>query len=377
MNKYPKKVPIAAKKKLSFTVTTDLVYDQRMQRICNSLSTAGFDVCLIGRKLPDSKSISSQNFRQKRLPCWFHTGKLFYIEYNIRLFFELLFLKTDVLTAIDLDTMLPNYVVSRLRRLPLVYDAHEYFSELPEVVTRPRIKKIWEFVARCTIPHATAAYTVGDALAEIFTKRYQIPFKTVRNIPRQLEKKRAENRSIEGEKILLYQGVLNVGRGLPELILAMRHLKNVQLWLAGEGDLSERLRQLVASEGLSEKVQFLGYVLPADLKKLTDRAYLGINLLENLGLNYYYSLANKFFDYLHAEVPSLNPAFPEYLHLLSAYQTGITVSDLAPETIAAAIKTLLDDEEKYAFLQAECRRAAEKLHWQAEAQELIAIYEGL
>jgi glycosyltransferase involved in cell wall biosynthesis len=111
------------------------------------------------------------------------------------------------------------------------------------------------------------------------------------------------------------------------------------------------------------------------LKKLSQQAFLGINLLENLGLNYYYSLANKFFDYLHAQVPSVNPAFPEYLNLLSAYETGIAVADLTPVNIAKNIQYLLDNPNKYAELQAECRRASLDLNWENEAKTLLEIYE--
>ncbi len=364
------------KKTLTFTVTTDLSYDQRMSRICLSLAQKGYDVTLIGRELPQSKPLQTRIFKQKRLKCFFHFGKFFYLEYNIRLFFYLLFVKTDVMTAIDLDTILPNFYVSLLRRKPLVYDAHEYFSELPEVVTRPTIKKIWETVAQHTVPNVAAAYTVGFSLAQIFEKRYGIPFKTVRNIA-QTKTKTSLKAQTDAPKILLYQGVLNLGRGLEEMILAMHHIENAEFWLAGEGDLSAELRNLVENENLNHKVKFLGYLLPNDLQNITEKAYLGINLLENLGLNYYFSLANKFFDYLHAQIPSVNPAFPEYLHLLSEYQTGVAVPDLNPKTIAQSIQNLLNDEKKYKHLQSECRRAAPHLNWENEALTLIQIYDDL
>jgi hypothetical protein len=84
-------------KRLVFTVTNDLSYDQRMNRICTSLANAGYDVTLIGRKLADSINLDKKIFRQKRLTCIFNKGKAFYIEYNIRLFFYLLFIKSDLI----------------------------------------------------------------------------------------------------------------------------------------------------------------------------------------------------------------------------------------------------------------------------------------
>ncbi|RMG81268.1 MAG: glycosyltransferase, partial [Bacteroidetes bacterium] len=125
-------------KRLLFTVTNDLTYDQRMIRICTTLSRAGYDVCLIGRRRRHSEPLrpGQYPFRQKRLFCFFEKGKLFYLEYNFRLFCLLLISRFDLVCSIDLDTILPGFLVAGLRRKIQVYDAHEYFTELPEVVHR-------------------------------------------------------------------------------------------------------------------------------------------------------------------------------------------------------------------------------------------------
>jgi len=112
-------------KRLFFTVTNDLTYDQRMHRICGSLSAAGYDVTLIGRKRKSSLPLQEKKFRQHRIPCWFDKGKRFYLEYNIRLFFYLLRKRMDAVCAIDLDTILPCLYISKLKKIPRVYDAHE------------------------------------------------------------------------------------------------------------------------------------------------------------------------------------------------------------------------------------------------------------
>src|SRR5678815_5747716 len=94
-------------KRLVFTVTNDLSYDQRMIRICTTLAQAGYDVMLVGRKMKGSIPLQERPFRQKRLVNLFQKGKLFYIEYNIHLFCLLLFKRADLICAIDLDTILP------------------------------------------------------------------------------------------------------------------------------------------------------------------------------------------------------------------------------------------------------------------------------
>jgi glycosyltransferase involved in cell wall biosynthesis len=362
-------------KRLSFTVTNDLTYDQRMQRICTALSEAGYIVTLIGRELPNSQPLQSFLFQQKRLHCYFQKGKFFYLEYNIRLFFYLLSQKNDAFCAIDLDTILPNVWAAKLRSKPFVYDAHEYFSEVPEVVARPFIKKIWETIADYAIPKAAVCYTVGEGLAAVLAARYRKPFGVVRNVPFYIDKKNIATAKKTKTKILLYQGALNDGRGLEELLAAMPLLRNAELWLAGEGDNSTSLRHLALELGLENKVRFLGYVLPQDLKNITAQADIGCNLLQNKGLNYYYSLANKFFDYIQADIPSINPAFPEYLALLKQHETGIVVADLSPETLASAIQNLIDNTEYYTTLQHNCATAATVFCWEKEREILLDLWE--
>ena len=155
-----------------------------MQRICGSLANAGYEVTLLGRKLKNSKKLSEFNFNQQRLYCFFTKGKLFYLEYNIRLFFFFLFLrKYDAICAVDLDTLLAATLAAKIRRKKLIYDAHEYFTEVPEVVERPRIKKIWEWVAKTCIHRCDACYTVCQSLSAEFKKHYGKDFEVIRNLP--------------------------------------------------------------------------------------------------------------------------------------------------------------------------------------------------
>lgn len=107
-----------------------------MIRICNSLQQAGYDVTLIGTKFGSSLPTNGQNFNQQRIFCLFKKGFGFYAEYNVKLFFKLLFMKCDAICCIDLDTIIPVYFSGKLKNIKLVYDAHEYFSELKEVATR-------------------------------------------------------------------------------------------------------------------------------------------------------------------------------------------------------------------------------------------------
>ena len=361
--------------RIVFTVTTDLTFDQRMHRICHSLATAGFDITLIGRKKKHSTPLEDTNYQQKRIHCFFNKGKFFYIEYNIRLFLFLLTYPLDIIGSVDLDSLLSGLSVAKLRHKKCIFDAHEYFSEVPEVVNRPMTQKIWKTIAAFCIPKVDAAYTVSASLQALFSQQHGIPFQLIRNIAVS-QTTPLSNQAIH-QHILFYQGALNKGRGLEALLSAMPKIDNAVLWIAGEGDLSQSLREQVQALGITEKVQFLGYVLPAQLKKLTPQATIGLNLLVNKGLSYYYSLANKTFDYIQAGLPAIHPNFPEYQQLNQAYSIGLLVNDLNESTLVEAIHKLTTDQDLYQQLHQNCLQAAAELNWQQEEKRLIQLYQNL
>jgi len=370
--------------RIILTVTTDLTYDQRMQRIAQALTEAGYRVILVGRERTNSLPLEARDFRQYRLSCYFQKGKLFYLEYNWKLYRYLLSQQADGICAVDLDTIVPVYLASQRKGIPRFFDAHEYFEEVPEVVNRPAVRSFWKKIAQWLVPRFDRGYTVCHSLADIFQKHYQLPFSVIRNLPMTTEFQPAatlNNLLIERirelsttKKIILYQGALNAGRGLEPMMDAMQEIDGAVLVLAGDGDLSSQLRAKAARDFLHKKVFFLGYVKPDTLRAITAYATLGLNLLENQGLSYYYSLANKAFDYIRAGVPALHPDFPEYQRLMNRHQTGILVERLDPYYLATLINDLLNNKPRYAVLRANCHLSKDILIWEKEVPKLLEIY---
>lgn len=363
------------KARIICTVTNDLSHDQRMQRICNSLSEAGYEPWLVGRLRPTSPDLPHTPYRKVRLPCWFDQGKRFYLEFNLRLLWFLLTHRAAVINAVDLDTLLPGRLASWLRRTPCIFDAHEYFNETPEVVDRPLVRWLWSSLAKVLIPRVNAAYTVGPALASLFEKQYHKPFSVIRNVPAKRPTP-ARPAAFREPKILLYQGMLNAGRGLETAIDTLFLLPtNFQLWLVGSGDIEANLQARVQRLQLESRVRFWGFQPPERLPEINRAAWLGLNLLEARGLSYYYSLANKSFDYIQDGLPSLQMSFPEYQRLQEKYQCFVMVEALAPEQLAPTIQSLAADTQAYAQLLRNNNRAAKDLCWEQESADLVAIYQ--
>lgn len=359
-------------KKIYFTVTNDLSYDQRMHRICSSLANAGYDVTLVGRELKTSLPLHQRNFSQKRIRCFFKKGFEFYAEYNLKLFVFLLFKKMNAVCAIDLDTILPCLFISKLKGIQRIYDAHEYFTEMKEVRTRPLVQKFWLRIEKFAVPKFKLGYTVSEGLALEFRKNYGSDYKVIRNFPMLIDLPFTEKK----EKLLLYQGAVNEARGFEYLIPAMR-LINYTLVICGDGNFMNELKRLIKENGVEEKIELWGMLMPQELKQIAVKATLGIGLAEKEGINQFYALPNKFFEYIHAGVPQIAMAYPEYEKINAQYKVAVLLNDLSTETISAAINRTMSNTALLNEMHLNAMKARAIFCWQNEEKTLIEFYKSV
>ena len=351
--------------KIVISVTNDLISDQRVQKIASSLSKSGVEIIIAGRKLNNSPSFHSPLFRTKRFKLLFKKGFLFYANYNIRLFFFLLFSNFDALVSNDLDTLPANYLISVLRRKILVYDSHELFTEVPELIYRKRVQGIWKKIEKSILPRIRHCYTVSSSIAQYYNKLYNINMEVIRNVPVRLGLNTGKGQIIDlpAKKMIIYQGSLNAGRGLEKLIRTMHFLDNILLLLVGDGDVRIQLQQMVQGERLENKVLFTGRLTYDQMRLYTKIYSLGLSLEENMGLSYYYSLPNKLFDYIQSEIPVLASDFPELSNIINNYNIGAVTGETKPSSLATIIKDMLFDEPKNLMWKANLKQAAEELCW--------------
>ncbi len=357
------------------SVTNDLVTDQRVHKVCNTLIGMGFGIYLIGRKLSDSLPIE-RNYETFRMKLLFNKGFMFYAEYNIRLFFKLLFLKKDVLLSNDLDTLLPNFLISKIFSKKLVYDSHELFTEVPELTDRPRIKNTWLSIERLILPKLKNCYTVSDTIAEYYKDVYRTDFKVIKNLPykHHFQKDRFPF-DTRNKKIIIYQGAVNISRGIDLMIETMNYLDDVLFVVVGNGDVLEDLKLQTTNQKLDKKVKFLGRITPDELHRLTPLADIGISLEEDLGLNYRYSLPNKLFDYIQARVPVLVSNLPETSLVVKEFNVGEIMLIRSPKIVANQIANMLKKGKNY--WKSSLEKAAEELVWENESVKLQNIFKNL
>lgn len=364
--------------KICLSVTNDIATDQRVNRIAGSLIRLDAVVTVIGRKRKNSLKPAHSEIRYRRFHLIFNKGPFFYACYNIRLFLHLLFHHYDVLVSNDLDTLPANFLISRIKKTKLVYDSHEYFTEVPELVNRNFVRGFWEKMEKRMVPKILYSYTVCHSIAEIYRQKYGTSMIVIRNLPYCNEPySNVKSNKPADKKIVIYQGSVNKGRGLELVIRSMQYLDNVLFWIIGDGDITEDLKALVWKLKLESMVSFIARMLPEELIRYTLQADVGISLEENLGLNYYYALPNKMFDYIVAGVPVLVSDFPEMGSLVREYDIGVATLASDPQELASILKSMLHDTEKIQRWKKNLHKAASEFCWENEEKILLDFYTGV
>ncbi|MGQ7869469.1 glycosyltransferase [Sunxiuqinia sp. sy24] len=367
-------------KKVILSVTNDLVTDSRVHKVALSLKKMNFKVVLVGRKLPGSSKLKRRPYKTRRLKLFFRKGPLFYAEYNIRLFWFLRLRKADVFLANDLDTLPANFLVSKLKGKPLVYDSHELFTEVPELLNRPTKKALWRSIERLILPKIAKAYTVSESIANLYRKKYGTPFRVIRNLPHReklLMVPPEKYLPSDERKLILYQGALNIGRGLEYAIKAMQYVDGARLLIAGNGDITLPLKKLVADLALADRVSFMAKIPLEELKYVTAQADLGLSIEEDLGLNYRYALPNKLFDYIQQQVPVLVSNLPEMKSIVEQYQIGMILEKHDPKIMGKQLQEALFNRDLREQWIENLPLAAQDLCWEHEEKILEDIFRDL
>lgn len=369
------------KKKVIISVTNDLVTDQRVHKIAQYLHENNFEVTVLGRISSNNTSLQ-RAYKTYRFRLPFKKGPLFYAFYNLRLFTHLLFIKADVFYANDLDTLAANYLTSIIRKKEVVYDSHEYFTEVPELVNRKRIQSIWKSIEVHIVPKLKHCITVSSSIASIYTKKYGVPFQLVRNMPQINQstvssnpKERKNRLKIPLEnKVIIYQGAINLGRGIELMVEAMQYLTNVTFLVLGGGDILQEVKNTSKKYAVEDKVVFAGKIPFEQLKEYTQLADLGISLEEDLGLNYRYALPNKIFDYIHCGIPVLVSNLPEMSQMVSHYEVGkIWEDQRSANNLATQIQKMLNDHTSMERWSLNAIKAQKELNWENESKKLLKI----
>ncbi|WP_239774677.1 glycosyltransferase [Mammaliicoccus sp. N-M50] len=424
-------------KKVTMFVWNHFTNDARVNRECTTLADNGYDVNLIAINDPKNPAISayeeiSNTFkvhRVKRYPwllqAYQDNGKkfllvvagvqvviipsLFYISFTLmaayllslvvaagmikfkkirkwfingaiitRMILKGYIQNADIYHANDLNTLPQAIVCSKLRLKPkpLIYDSHEVQSDRtgynPKTIKRIESFML-KFVDQMIVENHTRAkynediYGFYPKTLYNYSEKYNIEEKPQIN----LHKKIGIN---EDEKILLYQGGLQQGRGLELLIEAMDEIEEGHLLFIGGGKLTQSLKEQAEASKQTDRIHFLDKVPFQELPSYTREAYLGFQVLQNICFNHYSASSNKLFEYMMAHVPVISCDFPEIKKVVEETNTGLVVDSHNATEIANAVNQLVKDTSLRNQLSENTKQAKEIYNWNNEKSKLLEVY---
>lgn len=363
-------------KRICVSVSNDLMCDNRVDKTCQSLAGCGLEVRLLGRRFSSSPLLEKRAYDCRRLRVWCRKNFPYYAELNLRLFFYLLFTRQNLLWANDLDTLLPNFLVAKLKRIPLIFDSHEHFTQVPELKDNPFAQKVWKAVEKLCVKRCEGVVTVCNPIKDYFKSQYNVESVIVRNIPCQSAASKQLVPAAKKDNILVWQGAVNVERGLEELCEAMLYT-DAKLIIMGQGDIKDKLENMVKEWGIEDKVSFKGRLPFEQMMSITRSAKIAISIDKPTNGNYAISLPNKIFEYISACIPALVSPLCEIEPIERKYQTGVFIRSYEPKELAKQITELLSDNQSLDTMAANCRKAADCLCWENEQKKIFELIEAL
>lgn len=312
-----------------------------------------------------------------------------YIEFSSRVIWFLMRHRSRILVAHDMSALIPCFLYSRLKRITLMYNAHELWSEVNDSSTP--LLSLWRVIEQNLVRRIDVVVTPNTERSRIFheellTKKKPITvlnasrvhsFEGLENI---IEKKIGLRKS-DGFRFILYQGLFESNRCLHELIHAMASLDESNiLVLLGRGDSSfiEGMKNCIRSNRVERQVFLLDPVPYEQLMAYTASADVGVLLYRNSGRNNYFCAPNKLYEYLHRGLPVLASNFPDLYREVEGNVFGVCVNPSDPFAIARGIKEIYLLEKNEPALHERIQHSSEKaFNWQNEFSQLHSLYDGL
>ncbi|RWZ59079.1 glycosyltransferase [Halobacillus fulvus] len=279
----------------------------------------------------------------------------------------------------DLNTLPQGYICSKLRfkRRKLVYDSHEvqtsrtgYESAYHGKLEAFLIKRIDSMIVE---NHTRAQYN-EDLYGFYPNVVHNYPFKQKTKQNEEIISLHDKLDLPKDEKILLYQGGIQTGRGLENLVKAAPLFKEGTLVFIGDGKIKSKLEKMVEDMDLGHKIKFIPKVPLEDLPKYTKNAYLGFQVLNNVCFNHYSASSNKLFEYMMSGIPVVACDFPEISKVVQGEGTGVCVDSHDHESIAEGVNYILSNPEKREEMVRNCHSAKHKFNWEMEKDNLLTVF---
>lgn len=287
----------------------------------------------------------------------------------------------DVYHSNDLNTLPQGYICSKvIRKRKLVYDSHEV--QTSRTGYSGKVYYIEKFLVKRVDKMMMTTKTRADYTEDL----YKISnIEVIHNYPFNTGDESINNKYDlykildipKNEPILLYQGGIQQGRGLENIVQAIPYFKRGITVFIGDGKIKPKIKEMVSKSDVEDKVRFLDKVPVNELKYYTANAYLGFQVLNNVCFNHYSALSNKLFEYIMSDIPVVACNFPEIKRVVEGEKIGICIDSHDYKEIANAVNRILENKSLHKEFKKNCKKTKKKYNWDNEKLKFVNIYDDL
>lgn len=356
--------------------------DPRVEKEARALILAGYQVTLLGwdrsAQLPSHDLIAGIPCTRLPIQAEFARG-----IYNFRALARwewglLTWLVNhrndyDIIHACDFDTLLPSLLCKLLWGKRIIYDIFDFYADHLRA-TPQAIKKILRSADLMAIAWADAVIIVDDArYAQIHRakiKRYAVVYNTPEDT-KQINEPPPPLQDSSGLR-LAYVGLLQVERGLFEMLEVLKKHPEWSLDLAGFGGDAERICEI--ARGL-QNIYFHGRVSYKVALQLSQRADVLFATYDPSILNHKYSSPNKIFEAMMLGKPVIVARGTNMDRIVEKAGCGLVVTYGNVDELEAAIAQIQNNPELRVRLAQNARVAYETYYsWDIMRARLVALY---
>jgi glycosyltransferase involved in cell wall biosynthesis len=289
----------------------------------------------------------------------------------------------DVVHCHDLDTLPLGFVLGKLKRKPIVYDAHESFPDMLEGNVPSTVRSGLTRLENFFIRRINLLITVGEKLRRHFAERGARRSVVVGNWKRLGDFSRTESQNRELRRQLgIPDSALAVvcitqllgDRKIEELLAAAAECPDVYVILGGKGILEG---QIVRAAAANPRIRFMGFVSGkqiADYTCAADVVYYGF---DPANPNARFSAPNKLYEALAAGRPLITGDFGEIADVVREAECGIVLPAYSAAEVHKALVTMKNPKVRDAMAQNAGRCGRTTMNWDKGEEVLYREYSEL
>jgi glycosyltransferase involved in cell wall biosynthesis len=356
--------------------------DPRVEKEARALAGAGYQVIALGwdrsGMLPTSEVLDGLTITRLPIKAPFGKGIMNFpqlLRWQIHLLVWLLRHRKeyDILHACDFDTILPAFCLKNLARKKVIYDIFDFYAD--HLRSTPSIiKKMIRAVDIWVIGKVDAVILVDDARREQIKDAKPRRMEVVYNSPQDmLDSAPVESKPVQEVPLsLAYVGLLQVERGLLELLQVMGRHPSWRLDLAGFGGDQD---VLLAAASKLPNVRWLGRVSYDKALEISRSADMLFATYDPHIPNHRYSSPNKVFEAMMLGKPIVVARNTNMDRIIEQADCGLVVEYGDVKGLEAALLRLCEDKGLRLRLAENARKAySESYSWSQMEKRLLRLY---